>query len=62
MEAATLPDYLDHSADRTFYQETADRITSQYGPIEWTPAGPVSNGINVSMMFMYPPLRFTHGS
>lgn len=51
-----IPDYMKASSDQGFYQATANNITRRYGTIEWTAAGPVVNGLNISNQFMYPPI------
>lgn len=52
----TLPKFMQESHDADWYQEVADRIEARSGSIDWTASGPKLGSLNVSFMFMYPPI------
>lgn len=61
---ATIPLYMRNSGDDDYWQALADNYEAKIGKsIEWTDRGPVVGDLNLSYMFMYPPIfdiqRFT---
>jgi hypothetical protein len=59
-----IPDYMKNSGDGDYWQALADNYEAKIGEsIKWTDRGPMVGSLNLSYMFMYPPIidiqRFT---
>ncbi len=53
-ENAYIPPYMAEDSEATGYQKIANRFRDAGIDIEWTENGPMSNGMDMNLSFMYP--------